>query len=69
MQGQALIAANPHLKDPQKYRAQLIANVMSSTAIEIGQISEEIKDALLNYKINRDTSESPISDAREDDLE
>ena len=52
MDEQPLILTNPHFQDPQKYQEQLITNGMSSTAIEIGEISEEIQEALRNYKID-----------------
>ena len=42
MKNKPLIATNPHLKVPAKYRKALIANVASSTAVEMGASVESI---------------------------
>ena len=37
-----LIETNPYLRDPEKYRKALIANVSSSTAVETGASVESV---------------------------
>ena len=55
MKERPLIETNPYLSDPETYREQLIDNVMSSTAIEIGEISEDLKNALRNYELKKNS--------------
>jgi hypothetical protein len=43
-----LIATNPYLRTPEKYREALVANVSSSTAIETGAAVESIARKLDN---------------------
>jgi hypothetical protein len=43
-----LIATNPYLRAPEKYREALVANVSSSTAIETGAAVESIARKLDN---------------------
>lgn len=47
MSNRPLIETNPHLKDPEKYRKALIANVSSSTAVETGAPVESIARKLI----------------------
>jgi hypothetical protein len=46
MRTKPLIATNPHLKDPARYRRDLITSVSSSTAIETGAKVETIAKSL-----------------------
>ena len=46
MRKKPLIETNPYLRDPEKYEESLIANVLSSTAIEIGPLPASLKRAL-----------------------
>ncbi len=46
MEQKPLIETNPFLRDPKKFRAALIANVSSSTAVETGASVEAIARAL-----------------------
>ena len=46
MEQKPLIETNPYLRDPEKFRKALIANVSSSTAVETGAPIESIARAL-----------------------
>lgn len=46
MSKKPLIETNPYLRDPEKYEKSLVANVASSTAIELGTIPISITRAL-----------------------
>lgn len=46
MRKKPLIATNPYLKDPTRYRRDLITSVSSSTAIETGAKVETIAKSL-----------------------
>lgn len=47
-----LIETNPYLKDPARYRRDLITNVSSSTAVETGRpIAEIVKSLPLEPKL------------------
>ena len=46
MRKKPLIETNPHLRDPEKFRKALIANVASSTSIETGTSAKTIARTL-----------------------
>jgi len=46
MRKRSLMETNPHLKDPKKFREDLILNVASSTSIETGEPTELIANRL-----------------------
>ena len=46
MSKKPLIETNPYLKDPARYRRDLVTNVSSSTAIETGGRVEDIAKTL-----------------------
>lgn len=48
-----LIETNPYLRDPKKFRAALITNVSSSTAIETGAPVEAIARTLADADKSR----------------
>ena len=48
MRKKPLIETNPYLRDPEKYEKSLVANILSSTAIEIGPLPASLKRALKN---------------------
>lgn len=47
MKRKPLIETNPYLRNPEKFRKALIANVSSSTAIETGASVESIACTLI----------------------
>lgn len=46
MKKKPLIETNPYLRDPEKYEKSLNANVLSSTAIEIGKLPPSLVRAV-----------------------
>ena len=46
----SLKETNPHLRDADKYEELLIANVTSSTAIELGSVPRSITRCLRNHR-------------------
>ena len=46
MRNKPLIETNPYLRDPEEYEKQLVLNVGSSTAIELGGLPATIVRAL-----------------------
>jgi hypothetical protein len=46
MDRKKLIETNPHLRDPARYRKDLLTNVSSSTAVETGQRVDEVAKSL-----------------------
>jgi hypothetical protein len=58
MNGKPLIATNPHLKAPAKYRKALTVNVASSTAIETGASVESIARILAQPKKSAPTKKT-----------
>lgn len=48
MSKKPLIATNPYLRAPEKYREALVANVSSSTAIETGAAVATVASKLTN---------------------
>ena len=45
----SLFETNLYLRDPEKYRESLVANVASSTAIETGADVEDLKKKISPY--------------------
>jgi ABC-type metal ion transport system substrate-binding protein len=48
MKTRSLFQTNPYLRNQKQYEKLLIANVTTSTAVEIGSISPSIRHALKN---------------------
>jgi hypothetical protein len=46
MKQETLFESNPYLHDNSSYADQLVANVTSSTAIELGKVKPAIRKAL-----------------------
>jgi len=46
MKRETLLESNPYLRDNDGYDDQLVANVVSSTAIELGKVKPAIRKAL-----------------------
>ena len=63
MKQKPLIETNPYLRNPEKFRKALIANVSSSTAIETGASVESIARTLIEGRKSH-TFKKPQGSAR-----
>lgn len=59
-----LVETNPYLRDPKTYRETLLANVASSTAIETGQSTDEVKKQIAHLITGRRPDENAPDGAK-----